>query len=105
MMASWIHKGIEFFYDDDLDLSSWKSPEQIDVGFRLAFIHEVMTILDFSKTPIVPDDCPFKNVRRIWTGNLSPHRPEHKAMALDLITGNLYPSSFSNVKLLLLVRE
>jgi hypothetical protein len=103
-MASWTHQGIEWFYDDDLDTSSWKANFQLDEGFRLPTVQEVLTLISYTRKPRLPEDCPFRSCRLIWTGDLFLERPD-KAMAIDTVTGAVYPSSFANNKLLLLVRK
>lgn len=101
-MKSWKHKNIEWFYDEDGDRSSWKSSEQLDRGFRLPTVKEVLTLIDYDNNPLSVKDAPFSG--DIWTKNFA-HDTKNIVFCVDLETGRVYLSSKNNQKTLLLVKE
>ena len=101
-MKSWTYKNIEWFYDEDGDLSSWKSPEQLDKGFRLPTIHEVLTLLDYDKVPLLAEEAPFSGI--VWTKH-SYYKNGDLRINVSLENGQVYPATQSNRRTFLLVRD
>jgi len=101
-MNSWQHKGITWWYDPDLDLSSWKSPEQLG-EYRLPTVQEALTILDYDDPyPAVVNSCPFKEVKSVWSAHSYGH---NLSFAIDLFTGQVYKSTKDNPRLLIMIKK
>lgn len=102
-MKSWTYKKIEWFYDEDGDLSSWKSPKQLDKGFRLPTVHEVLTLLNYDKkSPLLVGSAPFSGI--VWTKHFL-YKNKNLVVIVDLENGHVYHSSKNSQKTLLLVKE
>jgi hypothetical protein len=104
-MACWKDEesGISWYYDDDFDLSTWKNQDQLDEGFRLPTVQEVLTLLDYDNPyPAIKDSCPFKHIKSVWSKHSYGN---NLSFSIDLFTGQVYKSTKDNPRLLILIKE
>jgi hypothetical protein len=100
-MEKWKDKksNIEWYYDLESPMT-WKSTEQIDKGYRLPTVQEVLTLLDYDNDVLLDKKCPFDG--KVWTNHLGSN---DLRWAVDLDTGQVYRSTKNNRRLILLIKE